>query len=191
MILKSLLSADKWRRKYAWIAWASMFCLVGCASCGTPLQEFYQRVRDKSVLLHQCFRNVTNFEDSRSTDVTVCIDGRGQLEGRTNVTMTSRCQGDAEEPKSVFATTVYNADSDSASVVGEDQTVDISMPLPPYNEQAYFFKQRNKATDVVGFKIYDMDESCENAKALAEKICPANSCSLTYVKTNLQATNVD
>ncbi|XP_077484934.1 uncharacterized protein LOC144094939 [Amblyomma americanum] len=168
-------------RSNVWLAWASAVGFIGCGCCSTPLQEFYQNIHDKAVLLHQCLRNVTNFEDVDSVDVTAFIDGRAQPDWQTNVTVTSTCLKTGE-PKRVFVTATYDEESDSVTAVTEGTSVVLYMPLQPYNQKGYFFKQRNKATDEVGFKFYDTEETCENAKAMAEEVCGSDACNLDYVR---------
>lgn len=140
---------------------------MGTVFSGGPIKKFYELIHEKNVTTYQCYRNGTTFEPEDAQDLRILWIGQGYDENKALGVVTFTEPGQPEET-TVAVNTEY-IEGTYHVLLGDD--VKLYQLLPPANGQAYFFKQVNITDGSTVFKIYDTDQTCENAKALHDSIC--------------------
>ncbi|XP_077484703.1 uncharacterized protein LOC144094654 [Amblyomma americanum] len=143
---------------------------------GTPMADFFERMHEEPVLTYQCFRNATSFEDPSATDLTVLWDG-GNLPEDEAVCNVSYSEPGSQGQTRFEVNAEYVPEDDNAILTGEGMRVELYLLLPPYNGQAYYFREVVTPSGPISMKIYDTNPTCENALALRTLVCP-EPCSL-------------
>uniref|UniRef100_A0A224Y8K4 Lipocalin n=1 Tax=Rhipicephalus zambeziensis TaxID=60191 RepID=A0A224Y8K4_9ACAR len=165
--------------KYAHVA--SLIAAMAAVVGATDLGDFFQRIHDEgSVTTYQCYRNGTTLEPPSSRNFTVLWRSEGQRYNRAQATCTYVLEGDTEE-HSIEVSARYRRRKDYGILSGQGASAYLYQLQPPYQNESYYFKEELPSSDVPVFKIYDTDETCTNAKALRDQVCP-EPCDLEYVR---------
>lgn len=157
---------------------AFLLVLTTLGASATPLQEFFQRIQNKPLLTYQCYRNGTSFEPDTAQDLRILWTSAG--ENKADCVVEFNMPG-VEEKTSFRGTAEYVPDKDMAILADDKRTAQLYVLQPPYNGEAYYFKQIITATGHQSFKIYDTSQTCENAMALRQTVC-TDPCNLKDVQ---------
>lgn len=153
---------------------------LGPAFCVSPLETFIQTSRRIPVLTFQCFRNGTSFEPEGAKEATVLWDGTTHTDSKIDSTLSFRLQGKPTKT-SVVVHAEYVPDKDRVLLTAKGKKVELALLRPPYNGKAFYFKQVDTGNNDVSYKIYDTENSCDNARALHSEVCPVG-CNMVYTK---------
>lgn len=127
---------------------------------------------------YQCYRNGTSFEPDTAQDLTILWTSVGA--NKVDCVVEFSMPG-VQGKTSFRGSAEYVPDKDMAILADDKLTAQLSVLEPPYNGEAYYFKQIITATGDQSFKIYDTSEKCENALALRQSVC-TDSCDLEDVQ---------
>ncbi|KAH7951358.1 hypothetical protein HPB52_008215 [Rhipicephalus sanguineus] len=154
--------------------------LRGLGEHRTRLQE-YERIHDEgSVTTYQCYRNGTTLEPPTSRNFTVLWRSADQPENEAQCVCTFVLDGGSEEQR-IEVSAEYNEQEDYGILSGHGASAYLYQLQPPFQGEAYYFKEVAASTGHTVFKIYDTDETCTNAKALHDQVCP-EPCDLEFVR---------
>ncbi|XP_064468977.1 uncharacterized protein LOC135383468 [Ornithodoros turicata] len=155
----------------------ALACLLGMLTTTsvhgcTPLGKFYKDIKETPILLRQCFRNGTSLEPIDAVSITVNWTGAAYPpdELASDNTVSFARALDPDTYTCMKTKSKYDNDTDTATIMNESRIVVFVLLREPYNDQAYFMKHYEPASDVVSFKIYDTDETCVNARLLFDSL---------------------
>lgn len=155
-----------------------LLVLTTVEASATPLQEFFQRVQDQPLTTYQCYRNGTSLEPDSADDLRVLWTSVG--DNKLDCVVEFSMPG-VEGQITFRASAEYLQETDMAILADEEVKAELYLLQPPYNGEAYYFKQIVTATGEESFKIYDTTEECLNALALRQSVCP-DPCDLEDVQ---------
>ncbi|XP_077563235.1 uncharacterized protein LOC144178959 [Haemaphysalis longicornis] len=157
---------------------ALLVVLTTMGASASPMEEFFQRIQDQPLITYQCYRNGTSLEPDSADDLSILWTSVG--DNKLNCAVEFSIPG-VEGTTTFRASAEYFPDKDMAILADEEVMALLYLLQPPYNGEAYYFKQIVTATGEESFKIYDTSEQCENALALRQSVCP-DPCDLEDVQ---------
>ncbi|XP_064470749.1 uncharacterized protein LOC135385392 [Ornithodoros turicata] len=153
-----------------WMVGLVMLALSATLGVGdtTPLQKFYQDIKETPVLMKLCYRNGTLLESAEAVKVSVYWTGAAYPSGdlASDGKLCYATKSAPQEVKCVDVPTRYDNTTNSGSLVGRNDTFRFCLAEPPYKDKVYVFKiyftddESNRNTR---FEIYDTDMTCSNA----------------------------
>ncbi|XP_049524870.1 uncharacterized protein LOC119455623 isoform X2 [Dermacentor silvarum] len=129
---------------------------------------------------YQCYRNGTTFEPPSARDFTILWKGSDKPDNEAELVCTFQLAGDSENQR-IDVSAEYESQGDYVILSGGGKQARLYQLQPPYNGEAYYFKEVADTDGYTVFKIYDTDETCTNAEALRSEVCP-EPCDLEYVR---------
>ncbi|XP_077563237.1 uncharacterized protein LOC144178962 [Haemaphysalis longicornis] len=160
-------------------AFAIVVVLTTMGVTATPWQDLIQRIKDeRPFITYQCYRNGTSLEPASSKGMKVIwiSVGENKLECHAAFSMPG-----VKGKTRLTVSAEYLPDKDMAIFETNEIKEQVYLLQPPYYGEAYLFKQRIIATGEESVKIYDTSETCENALALRQFVCP-EPCNLENVQ---------
>lgn len=149
---------------------ALLVVLAASGVFGSPLKDFFESVRKEPLTTYQCYRNGSSLEDPSATKLSVLWSGKGLPENKVECLVSFNLPG--VEGKQTFHTSAeYVPQKDFIVLAAGEKSVNMFVPLEPYNGKAYLFKHVDTATGDESYKIYDTSVTCENAHALRKIVC--------------------
>ncbi|CAN7983822.1 unnamed protein product, partial [Ixodes hexagonus] len=140
----------------------------------------FQKTHKSPILTYQCYRNGTSFEPEGARDVRVLWDGVGQPDVKADCVL-SFSIGDSQDRNTQTVHAEYLPEKDRAVLTLKDKTVEVALLAFPHDGKALYFKQSPTGSKDVSYKIYDTEKSCDNARALHNRVCP-QGCNMVYTK---------
>ncbi|XP_050034555.2 uncharacterized protein [Dermacentor andersoni] len=166
-------------RRYAHVV--SLIAAIVLVVGATDLADFFERIHTEGeVTTYQCYRNGTTLEPSSSRDFTILWKGSDQSNDEAQCVCTFQLAGDSENQR-FESSAEYESQGDYAILSGDGKQARLYQLRPPYQDEAYYFKEVADPDGDPAFKIYDTDETCTNAEALRNQVCP-EPCDLEYVR---------
>ncbi|XP_042148503.1 uncharacterized protein LOC121837108 [Ixodes scapularis] len=134
--------------------------------------QFFKDIKERPVLLYQCYHSGNTIDPPTSTNFTILFDGTNPSTTRAVCTTWSATK---ETPNSYVTGSLeayYDPTIDLAVLTTSSIEEFFTVQEPFVGKTLYVRIEDVAKNETVVYKIYDTDFECTNAKKLLKKVCP-------------------